>query len=79
MAVDMHDVLGLRELPAHREAGGDRQVRGQRHQLAVGARRERHLQPLIEFLRGQPAITGRHPEHLDEPVPVLVRSANLTR
>ena len=60
------DVLGL---------GGEdwsNQVGDQPGQLAVGPRGHGLFQPLVEFLGGQPAVPGGHPQQLDHPVPVVV-------
>jgi hypothetical protein len=33
---------------------------------------EEEGRPLVEFFGGQPAITGRHPQQLDDVVPIPV-------
>ena len=80
-AVDADDVLGLRNDAASpaRLAAGRGQVGGQHGQLGVGARGQRRLQPLVEFLGGQPAVARGHPQHLDDTVPVLVRRPQLAK
>src|SRR5262249_56196171 len=55
-----------------REARCGRQVSAQRRELAVGARGQRLLQPLVELFGGQPAIARGYPQQFSSPVPVLV-------
>lgn len=40
--------------------------------MGLGRRGQGHLQPLIKFLRGEPAISRGHPEQFDDTVPVLM-------
>ena len=75
--VDAHDLLGPGRRRAARGPGGG-QIGDQPGQLAVGPRGQGQLQALVEFLRGQPPVSRRHPQQLDHPVPVLVRGAQLT-
>src|SRR5262249_37688053 len=71
-AVDADDLLRLDGLHARREARCGRQVSAQRRELAVGARGQRLLQPLVELFGGQPAIARGYPQQFSSPVPVLV-------
>ena len=67
--------------PGHRDVrldpGHAGQVGGQRGQLPVGPRGQGCLQPLVELVRGQPPVPGRHPQLLRDLVPVLVRRPQL--
>lgn len=72
VAVDANDILRFRGRGARDLAADGRQVPGQNGKLTVGARSQRPLQPVVEFFRGQPAITRGHPQQFDYPVPILV-------
>src|SRR5262249_6760515 len=73
--VDASYFLGLRR--RRRAPRGPRrgQVGDQPGQLAVGPGGHGLFQPLVEFLGGQPAVPGGHPQQLDHPVPVVVGGA----
>ena len=45
--------------------------------VRVGARGERDSEPLVEFFRGQAAVTRGHSQLLSHPVPVVVGDAQL--
>jgi hypothetical protein len=66
---------------AHRQAGRRRadrlQVAGDGHELAVGLRGERSLQPFVQLGQVDPAVTGRLAQDLGDALAVGVGDAHL--
>jgi hypothetical protein len=65
---------GGRERPGQwRERGsGGWQVGDEPREVVVGARGQRPLQPLVEFIAREPPVPGRDPKRLGDLVPVLM-------
>jgi hypothetical protein len=63
----------LRHGRCDRRGPRPRQVRNQGRKLPVRPRREGELNPLVELVRAQPSVAGRHAQHLDDAIPVLMR------
>ncbi|CAM5692383.1 hypothetical protein SVIOM74S_05968 [Streptomyces violarus] len=74
LLLDPDDLQGLGSLAHHLG-----QIHGQHGELAHRTGGQRGLQPLVELLQGQPALTRGDAQHVHDPVPVRVRSPHLKR
>jgi len=71
-ALDADEALRLRGRPGRPETRCGRQISAQRRELAIGARGQRFLEPLVELFGGQPTVARGCPQQLGDPIPVLV-------